>query len=108
METRKSVYKSLLWDLTTATHITKYSICTIFRKKVMWYGFGRFQNIVFWFFIAILNTTNSIDKTSFYLSIIKKKLNNRKNEIFIEINKTQSPHLQNNKSTIFHKLKRKK
>ena len=55
------------WELATEAHITECVIGVFFRKNVIRYAFGCFQNVV----LLVLNSTNSIDKVNF--NIIKTK-----------------------------------
>jgi hypothetical protein len=61
--------------LTTETHITESVISIFFKKNVIRYACGCFQNIVFWFQILFINSTNPIDKVNFNIIISKKMFN---------------------------------
>ncbi len=60
-------------DLATEAHITECVISVFFRKNVIRYAFGCFQNIVFLISNIILNSTNPIDKVNFNIIKSKKK-----------------------------------
>ena len=71
----KSSQNEIMEELTAEAHITKSVISIFFRKNVIRYAFGCFQNIVFLVSNIILNSTNPIDKVNFYLIKTKKMFN---------------------------------